>query len=199
MSEEISFKVGDIVEFGGMRGVVSNVTDTYYYSIKCNFSENDTSVTFLCYGKLAHLNKISLLKLIKRPKILENKMNKEIKFKVGDIVEFGGMRGVVSNVTEDDFYPTKCDFETGTSSTFTCDGKLAHFHKEPLLKLIERPQEKTAYYKWRLYFKNGEIIEPAYFLDESLIAGDSEAYYKRDKVIKQEKISEAVYKIEGQE
>jgi len=126
-------------------------------------------------------------------------MSEEIKFKVGDIVEFAGMRGVVNKVTEEPYYPIKCDFESGTSASFTYDGKLYRFHKEPLLKLIEKPQERTAFYKWRLYFKNGEIVEPAYFLDESLIAGDSEAYCKRDRVIKQEKISEAVYKVEGQE
>jgi len=127
-------------------------------------------------------------------------MSEEIKFKVGDIVEFAGMRGVVNKVIGHDHYPIRCRFkESGASASFTCDGKLYSFHKVPLLKLIERPQERTAYYKWRIYFKNGEIAEPAYFLDESLIAGDSKVYWRRDRVIKQEKISEAVYKVEGQE
>lgn len=65
----------------------------------------------------------------------------ESKFKVGDIVEAFGCRGVVTvmGCTE-----MEVAFENGQNFMFWLDGKYFEWAKESQLKLIERPKKKVS-------------------------------------------------------
>lgn len=68
------------------------------------------------------------------------------KFKVGDIVEAFGVRGVVTKVLSNGGHPVLVDFERlpgEAEEEFTPDGRLFYWHKEPSLKLIERQKKKV--------------------------------------------------------
>ena len=66
-----------------------------------------------------------------------------MKFQVGDRVKFAGCEGVVDNVLEDCKYSIRVRFDTYLNPiSFTEDGKLDFWNKEPLLTLIERPKKK---------------------------------------------------------
>lgn len=60
-------------------------------------------------------------------------------FKVGDIVEAFGVRGVVKRIGSHPIYPIDVELDFGSSETFTIDGRGYLWHKTPSLKLIERP------------------------------------------------------------
>jgi hypothetical protein len=64
-------------------------------------------------------------------------------FQVGDIVEFGGIRGVVFINTMSK-YPVSVVFDSEDlyAEDFTIDGRLYEEHISPLLVLIERPKKK---------------------------------------------------------
>lgn len=77
-------------------------------------------------------------------------MNKPFEFKTGDIVSFGGLRGVV---VSDDFlgeYPVlfQSDANRHHCYEFTSDGRLDIDHTEPLLKLIKRPKKMVKKKGW---------------------------------------------------
>ena len=71
---------------------------------------------------------------------------KPVEFQVGDICEFGGVEGVVTEVLKapEHEYPvtwkTFCDeHEAG----FTLDGNFCSWHTKPLLNFIRRPKKKV--------------------------------------------------------
>jgi len=115
-------------------------------------------------------------------------------FKVGDKVEWCGVEGEVTRICNRDLCPLEVAF-TDTTSTFSLDGRYLDWHKEPSLKLIK---QKTAYYKWRLWDEDGDIVEPDYLIDESGAYGTGTSSSLWQGAIKREKISEAVYKCEEQ-
>lgn len=62
------------------------------------------------------------------------------KFKVGDRVSFGGLKGtVVDRNDSPENYPVEVRFDNGTCGAFTIEGKLLVAHTKPLLKkLVKR-------------------------------------------------------------
>lgn len=62
-------------------------------------------------------------------------------FKLGDVVEFGGMIGEVVDVDRNPHFPILCKFNSGTE-TFTADGKLLKYHTKPLLNFVSRQKTK---------------------------------------------------------
>lgn len=81
----------------------------------------------------------------------------------------------------------------------TCDKLLAGVWDESWYEVIE-PKEPKKYYKWRLYYKDGDIVEPEQLIDESGDHGMGSSYCSEwDNLVHKEKISEGVIKIEGQE
>ena len=70
---------------------------------------------------------------------------KPFEFQVGDIVEFGGLEGVVNVIASGDMlnYPLECSFEKGLAFyCFTIDGRSHKKHTKPLLNFIRRKEEK---------------------------------------------------------
>lgn len=65
--------------------------------------------------------------------------------------------------------------------------------------LYHKPKEKTAYYKWRLWLEGGAILEPDVLLSDKLENGEGSELRGTREIIQKEKISEAIYKVEGQE
>lgn len=76
----------------------------------------------------------------------------EIKFQVGDKVSAFGVEGVVTRITDVVLFPIKVDFPDNINTSFTIDGRYLGWHKEPSLKLIERPKKKVK--KYKVLFKN---------------------------------------------
>lgn len=68
-------------------------------------------------------------------------------FKVGDIVEAWGFSGQVMTIIPGS-QRIKVDFGDGYYSTFYLNGKLEPWHKEPSLKLIERPRKTKKVKVW---------------------------------------------------
>ncbi len=60
-------------------------------------------------------------------------------FEVGDVVEWCGVRGIVSELDEG----VKVIFPNKLPLYFCSDGKYEHWHKEPSLKLIEKAKKKV--------------------------------------------------------
>jgi len=72
-------------------------------------------------------------------------------FKVGDIVEAFGVCGII--IAEHGKIMTiQLDGVTGTDS-FLKDGRAADWHKEPSLKLVERPKKKVKKILYPAIFK----------------------------------------------
>lgn len=71
----------------------------------------------------------------------------EVNFQVGDKVSAFGVEGIVTRITDAAFFPIKVDFPDDINSSFTIDGRYLGWHKEPSLKLIERPKKKVKKYK----------------------------------------------------
>jgi hypothetical protein len=99
----------------------------------------------------------------------------ETEFKVGDAVEAFGVRGLVSRIGSGDTLPVFVELETEDTDRFTKDGRAYSWHKEPSLKLIERPKRKV---KKRFYMMAqvvcGEWRAKAEMVDENFktIHGD---------------------------
>ena len=64
-----------------------------------------------------------------------------MKFKAGDIVEFGGIEGEIVKVSRKSNYPIRVKFEDNHYH-FTKDGKFDILHTKPLLNLVRRPVQK---------------------------------------------------------
>lgn len=72
-----------------------------------------------------------------------------MEFKVGDIIEAFGLRGVVTEVSGHPSYPICVDFdESAGGERFTADGKERVWHRAPSLKLIERPKKTKKVKVW---------------------------------------------------
>lgn len=69
-------------------------------------------------------------------------MKEEQKFEVGDIVEAFGVRGIVINKHFGQNYELIVEFESGVRCSFTSDGRVYLWNKEPSLKLISRAKKK---------------------------------------------------------
>lgn len=85
-------------------------------------------------------------------------------------------------------------------------GMIINDDGEPFNMSFSQPEKweiyrepSTAYYKWRLWHSDGDITEPDTFVDESGTYGDGIVSLIWKCAVKREKISEAVYKCEGQE
>jgi len=66
--------------------------------------------------------------------------------------------------------------------------------------IVKEPEPKQAFYKYRIFFKSGCIMETeSYFteLDGSLVYGDGLKFHMSD-VIKFERLGEPVFKVDGQ-
>jgi hypothetical protein len=81
-------------------------------------------------------------------------MNKE--FKVGDVVSFGGVEGVIEKIFDNDHYPIRVFFKDGGYARFNSDGYYLYWHKEPLLKFVSRPKKKVKKDIWINVFPNGK-------------------------------------------
>ena len=66
--------------------------------------------------------------------------NAPIEFKLGDIVSFGGVEGVVAKMLPDPAYKVRVDFPCKENVGFTIEGKYILWHTESLLKLVRRPE-----------------------------------------------------------
>ena len=77
-------------------------------------------------------------------------------FKVGDIVEGFGVRGEVL-LGDNQFIhlPVLVKFDGGAKRSFTSDGRLGHWCKEPSLKLIERKKERVLKERFEVQDKLG--------------------------------------------
>lgn len=135
--DKVKLKVGDIVEcneFG--RGTVNE-----------KFNEGEFEILFND-GDAWRYNSIGQFRgeedsPNKTLKVIVEKINFE--FKVGDIVEFGGLEGVVNVVSSGETinYPLECSFEKGLDFyCFTIDGRSHKKHTKPLLNFISRKEEK---------------------------------------------------------
>ena len=97
-----------------------------------------------------------------------------MELKVGDIVEWCGIKGKVDsigNYMKVHFYVDGIAdnlIDWGPQYTFNKDGKQFDWHKEPSLKLIERPKQKVKKYKvlfvdiydeWQLSSSYYETVE----------------------------------------
>lgn len=98
------------------------------------------------------------------------------------------------------------EWKTGSNNWFTSDGiSLKDFFTwqgllEIEVEIIEEEKKPTPYYIWRLWLCNGDIIETAYYLSKAGVYGDGKTKSSPwHEAVKREKISEAVYKIEGQQ
>ena len=108
---------------------------------------------------------------IRFEEVVEDK--KEIfRFKVGDIVEAFGLRGVVTSSNNPIGNALFVEFKSGEATWFRTDGTLKHWHKEPSLKLIERPKKKVKKERtvWiNVYPDNKQIIHPSYEVANGLL------------------------------
>jgi hypothetical protein len=101
----------------------------------------------------------------------------ETEFRVGDIVDWLGIRGVVTYISKDgndlDEYmyvklegDTMDDYDLGTE--FFPDGRYMKAHKEPSLKLIERPKRKVKKRFYMMAYKcEGCWHQASVLVDES--------------------------------
>lgn len=81
-------------------------------------------------------------------------------FKVGDIVEAFGVRGVVERIHSNysSSVPVVVRLDNGVVKSFYLDGRAYSWAKEPTLKLIERPKkkEKRVVKVWVNVYSTGE-------------------------------------------
>ena len=96
----------------------------------------------------------------------------EIKFQVGDKVEAFGCSGEVKYTDKTSLYPIGVIFE-GTDKRediFLADGRSDGWHKEPSLKLIERPKKKVPKTMYQAVYKESgftySVLTQALFYDE---------------------------------
>ncbi len=93
----------------------------------------------------------------------------ETKFQVGDNVEAWGCRGIVRGV-----HPQLIEVSFGGTDAyifFFSDGRFMDWHKEPSLKLIERPKKKVTKTMYQVVFQARETT----CLSVELYASEKEA------------------------
>lgn len=101
-------------------------------------------------------------------------------FQEGDIVEWGGVRGVITQicVESDPDYPIFVKYLNAEFDRFTIDGKVFRsfgHHEDGVLKLIERPKLKKLVPHWRAIYTDGICI----YCSDVLFRTDNQAlaYY----------------------
>lgn len=88
---------------------------------------------------------------------------KPFEFQVGDICEFGGVEGVISEVRDVPeykypvFWKSICE---NHGNFFTLDGRLATWHSKPLLNFIRRPKKKKTIeiVTWVVASESGALV-----------------------------------------
>ena len=143
-----NFKVGDKVKFVSREdipdmtyGKVYTVEGTYVDMIKVIDDAEESHRVFS-----------------KRFELVEE--SQPFEFRVGDIVEFAGCRGKVAKISksfERSLFVELDMHDTIAVERFHLDGRQSRWHKEPLLKLIERPKKKEK-----------RIVKTVVFYDSSL-------------------------------
>jgi hypothetical protein len=94
----------------------------------------------------------------------------ETEFKVGDICMAFGMRCVVEDIDKSPSdYPVNVVFEfSEKKESFTPNGRLYGWHKEPSLKLIERPKRKVKKRFYMMVYKcEGGWHQASIMVDEN--------------------------------
>jgi hypothetical protein len=96
----------------------------------------------------ATCGKIGCMPCTFRPSPKKEKSVDKTEFKVGDIVEAFGVRGGVHTICRDE--PKVCvKFDVSGGYVYFCSsGHLEPWHKEPSLKLIERPRKTKKVKVW---------------------------------------------------
>lgn len=82
-------------------------------------------------------------------------------FKVGDIVEAWGCQGKVIKM---DWAGVQVEFDNCLEKVFMEDGRYMYWHKEPILKLVERPKAKVKKILYQPAFKTSLGYELAGYL-----------------------------------
>lgn len=91
----------------------------------------------------------------------------ETEFQVGDVVEAFGVEGVVSEIDDNEpHYPLLVKFPNGEQDYFAISGKYISWHKEPSLKLIERPKKKVLKTMYQAICKY--LTGPRFYITDSL-------------------------------
>jgi len=82
-----------------------------------------------------------------------------VDFRVGDIVSFGGVEGVVCERDCQEPYVIACSFKDKMELDFTIDGRFGVEHTEPLLKLVSRPKKmvKKTIERWENVYPSGRV------------------------------------------
>lgn len=95
----------------------------------------------------------------------------ETKFQDGDKVEWAGAEGVVA-VDDGTIRCLKVKFLDAEPRWFYADGRFEQWHKEPSLKLIERPKKKVAKTMYQVIYGT---IDDEVILSRGLYKDDSDA------------------------
>lgn len=129
------FKVGDRVKVEGKTGVVTRLGGSSEYPVFVQYDNIDECDIFTEDGKVSTIDDIPILELLEEE-------NEQSLFQKGDIVEAFGLRGKVVFTYSKGHYSVKVKYDTGSFDDFTSHGLYANHHKEPSLKLVERPKKK---------------------------------------------------------
>lgn len=87
-------------------------------------------------------------------------------FKLGDIVELGGLEGEVVDDKYHGLYQILVKLPSGSHRCFTRDGRLEDSHTKPLLNLIKRPKKTKTVRVWQFLRIDGSIT--SFFYSEDL-------------------------------
>lgn len=115
------------------------------------------------------------------------KTESNFEFKVGDEVEAFGLKGKVIHVDQEfGKYPIIVEYDVNhMRDPFTLDGKLHLFHKEPSLKLINRPKRKVKkkFYQWYRLAENVLVVCSSLMTEDlKYIDGEVSQYVKLYKI-----------------
>lgn len=95
--------------------------------------------------------------------------HKPFEFQVGDIVEFGGVEGIVTEVNKQYKYPVWVKFsESEGGTSFTLDGRYCTNHTKPLLNLVSRKEKRVV--KSEVYYSPS--MDCSYPLNSEKLPGD---------------------------
>ena len=128
-----TFKAGDRVLYDGIE-----------YTLKCNIHRSETYPLYFRFGYDDRTFTTNGKEYIGDETQLTHVHKFE--FSKGDIVEFGGIEGVVINDKENVKYKIKVKLTIDECTSyfvyFTADGMLFMYHTKPLLNLIKRPDDE---------------------------------------------------------
>lgn len=64
-----------------------------------------------------------------------------MEFQAGDIIEFGGLEGIILQIRSDTEYPLIVRLSNQEVISFTLKGLYSNTHTKPLLNLVKRPKK----------------------------------------------------------